>query len=76
MTIAVHIAVPEIQNDLSANFNYKCFIILAANFPDNHYIFIFDKPLLSCSHYRKKYYTCTCRPTNKEQVDAILFLQL
>ncbi|MEO8771434.1 MAG: glycosyltransferase [Ferruginibacter sp.] len=44
MTIAVHIAVPEIQTDLSANFNYNCFIILAAKYPDNHYIFIFDKP--------------------------------
>lgn len=44
MTIAVHIAVPEIQNDLSTNFNYNCFTILAAAYPGNHYIFIFDKP--------------------------------
>src|ERR1700709_1229022 len=44
MTIAVHIAVPEVQNDLSTNFIYNCFIILAATFPGNHYIFIFDKP--------------------------------
>src|ERR1700712_5616302 len=44
MTIAVHITVPGIQNDISKNFNYNCFTILAEKFPGNHYIFIFDKP--------------------------------
>ena len=44
MTIAVHIAFPEIQNDLSTNFNFNCFTILAENYPGNHYIYIFDKP--------------------------------
>lgn len=44
MTIAVHIAVPDLQDDLRTNFNYHCFTVLAASHPTNHYIFIFDKP--------------------------------
>jgi hypothetical protein len=47
MTIAVHITVSEIQNDIGSNFNYNCFTILAGKYPDNHYIFIFDKPFAS-----------------------------
>ncbi|MEO6669218.1 MAG: glycosyltransferase [Ferruginibacter sp.] len=44
MTIAVHIAVPEIPTEISSNFIYNCFVVLAAKHPGNHYIFIFDKP--------------------------------
>lgn len=49
MTIAVHIADPDIQNDINSSFLYNCFSTLAANNPNDHFIFIFDKafsPLL------------------------------
>ncbi len=44
MTIAVHISLTGTQNEISSNFNYNCFTILAAKFPLQHFIFIFDKP--------------------------------
>lgn len=44
MTIAVHINLTDQKNDISTNFNYNYFIILAAKFPSYHFIFIFDKP--------------------------------
>jgi hypothetical protein len=44
MTIAVHIALTDPQNGIQSNFNYNCFVILAAKFPSHHFIFIFDKP--------------------------------
>lgn len=44
MTIAVHIRFSENTVDPANNFHYQCFTILAAKYPEHHFIFIFDKP--------------------------------
>jgi glycosyltransferase involved in cell wall biosynthesis len=44
MTIAVHIALPDSPGDISTNFNYQCFNILAGKYAEHHFIFIFDRP--------------------------------
>ncbi|MBP9098577.1 MAG: hypothetical protein KBF74_07150 [Ferruginibacter sp.] len=45
MTIAVHISFPGNNHDLTGNFNFQCFSILAARYPDYQFIFLFDKPV-------------------------------
>lgn len=44
MTIAVHISFTGSQNNARTNFNYRCFTILAAKYPADHFIFIFNRP--------------------------------
>lgn len=46
MTIAVHISFSDSKVDLSKNFNYRCFTILAEKYPEHHFLFIFDKPFV------------------------------
>ncbi|MEO6489571.1 MAG: hypothetical protein ABIO04_06495 [Ferruginibacter sp.] len=43
MTIAAHIHSQHI-NDLETNFNFQTLALLAAEYPDHHFIFIFDSP--------------------------------
>ncbi len=43
MTIAVHINITGPTDDPIKKFNYNCFTILASKYPDDHFIFIFDK---------------------------------
>ena len=45
MTIAVHISFPGNNHDLTGNFNFRCFSILAERFPAYQFIFLFDKPV-------------------------------
>ena len=44
MIIAVHIRFSETQSGLSDNLSFQCFTILAANYPEHDFIFIFDRP--------------------------------
>lgn len=44
MTIAVHIALQHPHQQPGTNFIYNCFSLMAASNPDQHFIFIFDKP--------------------------------
>ena len=44
MTIAVHIRFSDNAADPDNNLHYQCFTILAAKYPEHHFIFIFDKP--------------------------------
>jgi len=44
MTIAVHIRFPDNATDPATNLHYQCFLLLAAGYPEHHFIFLFDKP--------------------------------
>ena len=44
MIIAVHIALQHPHQQTGTDFIYNCFSLMAASNPDQHFIFIFDKP--------------------------------
>lgn len=44
MTFAAHISIGETPDDVRSLFNYECMTRIAARRPDDHFIFIFDKP--------------------------------
>lgn len=44
MTIAVHIHFSNDKKDPKINFNYRCFTIIAATYPEHQFIFFFDTP--------------------------------
>lgn len=45
MTIAAHISLSGGIFYLQDNFNYRCFSILAARYPEHQFIFLFDRPV-------------------------------
>jgi len=44
MTFAAHISIGESPDDVRSLFNYECMTRIAARRPEDHFIFIFDKP--------------------------------
>lgn len=44
MTFAVHISLGDNPGDVRSYFNYSCFTEMARQQPDDHFVFIFDKP--------------------------------